>query len=258
MTSTVPTDELLPCPFCGGEANIIEYPAHSHSPALVAAIGIPDHPGSWASECQRCGCGLIHATEAEAIAAWNRRTPPASAKNETGIEPIATFEVRTLSSNGMRGCTHLMPDLWWSDFKDGMHPLYSATQLAEITRQRDEALALVDRLKMEAVGHAGEARTANATIYEIYQVLTGATGEPGNWNGAQPARKYVERTTARIADLEAQVKAGAVPEGWKLVPWEPTDEMVKSGYSQCIGSGNVRGVFSAMLAASPQAPGVEE
>ena len=68
--------ELLPCPFCGGAANLIEYPPHSHSPALVEAIGIADHPGSWAAECQHCGCGFIHDTAAEATAAWNTRALP--------------------------------------------------------------------------------------------------------------------------------------------------------------------------------------
>lgn len=49
----------------------------------------------------------------------------------------------------------------------------------------------LDSVLVEARIHAQEARTANATIAEIYQVLTGATGEPGNWNGAEPARKIM-------------------------------------------------------------------
>lgn len=56
--------------------------------------------------------------------------------------------------------------------------------------------ALAERLKQEAQIHAQEARTANHTIGEIYQCVTGATGEPGNWHGAEPVR-------ARIAQLEA-------------------------------------------------------
>ena len=45
---------------------------------------------------------------------------------------------------------------------------------------------LVANLKMEARCNAMEAKTANATIAEIYQVITRKTGEPGNWNGARP------------------------------------------------------------------------
>lgn len=55
---------------------------------------------------------------------------------------------------------------------------------------------LAERLKLEAQGHASEAKTANSTIYEIYQVLSGGKGEPGNWNGAEPARRYVETAEA--------------------------------------------------------------
>jgi len=40
--------------------------------------------------------------------------------------------------------------------------------------------ALIERLKLEAQSHAQEARTANATIAEIYQLCTEATGELGN------------------------------------------------------------------------------
>lgn len=60
-----------------------------------------------------------------------------------------------------------------------------------------ELETLCEKLKLEAQIHAQEARTANATIAEIYQVVTGRTGEPGNWNGAEPVKK-------RIVELEAQ------------------------------------------------------
>jgi hypothetical protein len=56
-------------------------------------------------------------------------------------------------------------------------------------------------LLLQAQGHASEARTANSTIYEIYQVLSGGTGEPGNWHGAEPAREYVARVEAANATL---------------------------------------------------------
>jgi len=63
-------------------------------------------------------------------------------------------------------------------------------------------LVQIERLKQEAQIHAQEARTANATIAEIYRVCSGGTGEPGNWNGAEPVR-------ARIAELESQLAAAA-------------------------------------------------
>lgn len=51
-------NELLPCPFCGGEAHAIE-------PARYGK--------SWGVRCE-CGAFLgFEQTEAEAIAAWNTR-----------------------------------------------------------------------------------------------------------------------------------------------------------------------------------------
>lgn len=66
--------------------------------------------------------------------------------------------------------------------------------------------ALIERLKLEAQAHAGEARTANATIGEIYQAISGATGEPGNWNGAEPVRAYVAAKDATIARLRGALE----------------------------------------------------
>lgn len=64
-------------------------------------------------------------------------------------------------------------------------------ELAALKIERDEAKSLVERLKLEAQAHAQEARTANATIAEIYQVCSGSTGEPGNWHGAEPVRAAI-------------------------------------------------------------------
>lgn len=49
-----------------------------------------------------------------------------------------------------------------------------------------------ERLKMEAEGHAMEARTANSTINAAYQAVTGKTGEPGTWNGERPIVECIE------------------------------------------------------------------
>jgi len=68
--------------------------------------------------------------------------------------------------------------------------------IAELLRELDEIKTLVARLKQEAQIHSQEARTANATIAEIYQAISGSTGEPGNWNGAEPVRKLVAERDA--------------------------------------------------------------
>ncbi len=77
-----------------------------------------------------------------------------------------------------------------------------ARTLDAAIERAEKAEALIDRLRREAEQHAQEARTANATIAEIYQAVTDATGEPGNWNGAEPVRARLTALKARVAELE--------------------------------------------------------
>lgn len=78
--------------------------------------------------------------------------------------------------------------------------LISALEAAN--KRADEAEALVETLKREAQLHAQEARTANATIAEIYREVSGGKGEPGNWNGAEPVRAELTALRARVAIMQ--------------------------------------------------------
>lgn len=86
------------------------------------------------------------------------------------------------------------------------------------------------------------------------------------WAGDEPyhvfrteasARNYVEGLSehhddARVVPLYAAPQP-AIPDGWKLVPMEPTEEMLRSAFYEAGGSyENTEGIYSAMLAASPQ------
>lgn len=67
--------DLKSCPFCGGEAFIRRIEAHDHTPMLKALCPDlePAEETYW-PECTKCGCAKEgKPTEAEAIAAWNRR-----------------------------------------------------------------------------------------------------------------------------------------------------------------------------------------
>lgn len=81
----------------------------------------------------------------------------------------------------------------------------AALALSDITAERDRLRRLVDKLKLEAQGHAMEARGANATIGEIYQVVTKSAGEPGNWHGAKPVRDAFAALEHENAELRAQL-----------------------------------------------------
>lgn len=111
--------------------------------------------------------------------------------------------------------------------------------LVEIERLR----ALVSRLRLEAQVHAQEARTANATIAEIYQCVTGSTGEPGNWNGAKPVVGMITRLRAQLA--EAMMAANRFFElGWfSCTNWADRPDLLAD-----IGSPAYRKERDAMIA----------
>lgn len=53
-----------------------------------------------------------------------------------------------------------------------------------------------------------------------------------------------------------QGKKDAIPDGWQLVPKEPTDDMLDTGYcstSQMECWGHAKAVYQAILAAAPKA-----
>lgn len=85
-----------------------------------------------------------------------------------------------------------------------------ARKAEALQRRAEEAEALAERLKREAQFHASEARTANSTIYEIYQVVSGGRGEPGNWHGAEPVRAKLEALQRENAELREALKPFAL------------------------------------------------
>ena len=89
---------------------------------------------------------------------------------------------------------------------NGADPLMdeAAAAIERLVADRDEARELAERLKLEAQGHAMEARTANSTNYEIYQVVSGAKGERGNWHGATPVRERFAALTEALTPFAAE------------------------------------------------------
>ena len=86
--------------------------------------------------------------------------------------------------------------------------------IESLRTQLAEAEELNDTLRQEAQIHAQEARTANGTIYEIYQAITGATGEPGNWNGAKPVIEKLAQLQERAGELEGAIEKISESKDW--------------------------------------------
>ncbi len=63
-------------------------------------------------------------------------------------------------------------------------------------------------------------------------------------------RYRIERLERLCAALLAHIQRG-VPEGWQLVPKEPTKDMVEAAYDNVTGGGGRAAIYAAMLAAAP-------
>lgn len=79
-------------------------------------------------------------------------------------------------------------------------------QLSTAKEEIERLKTLASRLQQEAEIHAGEARAHKASLHEAYQAVTGATGEPGNWNGAEPVKNFVSTARDRISALEEAIQ----------------------------------------------------
>lgn len=74
----------------------------------------------------------------------------------------------------------------------------------------------------------------------------------------QVATDEIERLRQRVQELEPQpnTNPAPIPEGWQLVPIEPTEEMRDEGREMYRNDGDELDIYQAMLAAAPK-PGGE-
>ena len=90
MTDLIKRDDaLLPCPFCGGDKNIICRTDYDGRDAYAVSCRYPECHGAIFT----LGYGYF-ADKAEAIAAWNTRALPAVT---VGVKPLNQFGVRELA-----------------------------------------------------------------------------------------------------------------------------------------------------------------
>lgn len=69
-----------------------------------------------------------------------------------------------------------------------------------LKEERERLRTENEQLKQQAQVWKQEARTMQNTVAECYQAVTGSTGEPGSWNGANPVRELV-RERDRLRDI---------------------------------------------------------
>lgn len=122
-------------------------------------------------------------------------------------------------------------------------------------------LRLAETFKLEAQIHAQEARTANATIAEIYQLCSGGTGEPGNWNGADPVRQKIAALDAnahaeivRLRTENVVLEAKLVQRAQEKITEEMHIAAVKVLHRASGVDGLPQRMLDAMRSAAPAAP----
>ena len=68
--------------------------------------------------------------------------------------------------------------------------------IKSLRAERDKLLWIVEQIKMQAQTWAGEAKCQTNTVQEIYRLVSGKTGEKGDWNGAKPVANLIAERDA--------------------------------------------------------------
>lgn len=204
----------------------------SSDPVGVFNIGnetCPDHLVAWTAKGQNLPNGVY----------WLHIAPPAAVIPE-GWEPCSP---EWIDRNGPCSCgespriafgttgTHYHPHIWQKPapvaVPDDIRNRLKAEGVAEVLKDAAEYAPLT----------AGQWETLTNNWHQTFLGLSG------------------DENACRAAMLKAgPVTAATVPDGWKLVPVEPTKEMIDAGWSYYMTtkSPSSLGVYGAMLAAAPE------
>ena len=121
-----------------------------------------------------------------------------------------------------------------------------------------EGTTHIDKLDCYLIPHYGFKAYFKAFKYVdgvLYSYRTDSDNEYGQWIRAKPL--YKEGRVPAVYPLYAQPSpqpAPSIPEGWKLVPIEPTEKMKHAGraaaWSNAVAYNETRDIYKAMLAAA--------
>src|SRR5690625_4619739 len=236
MTNTYDTSNFLPCPFCGAKPKAIDWPG---GPMAKVFIHCPND--NYDSEDGGCSVGpdVVGSDMEDAAARWNRRQ---SQQAQGEAQGFTDYDAGALNDWGGGDVG------WWQDYIR-----------SEIERANDhwreqtgpEPLYLAPPAPAAVPEEATPEMEQAAERYWNERRFKGLTNDPRTWAGVYRA----------MVAPAPQPTPAAVPDGWKMVPVEPTDHMSDVGMVSAgidITENDARHVYSAMLTASPAPEHAEE
>lgn len=241
--------ELKPCPFCGSSAKLggirdgqqvfcTGHRCFARGPAVFHG------PGGW------------EACERDAIAAWNTRAllDAARAEQKEDAEPVAVLDGK--------GWVYFGPDVGIEYAPE--HPVDSgetpdATDVRRSTYFEDwlvgENQKLDGKVRELAVAHPPRAEQPVLSREAVYRVLRAMALEILETAGGGVSIAPDAATSKALDAILALASPGGEQEaeGWRLVPYNPTEEML--GASEFLATGasrdDVVADWQAMVLASP-------
>lgn len=239
-------ETLLPCPFCGGDpeedaGGCIEYHGHEHQEYSITCkqCGAEVYCSVGAFEKADVPCSCHHDTRKVCVDKWNKRSATLQVQYEDDDgEP--TDDERIMAIEGIHNCEQCGDEGWVVDEMGIMRFAWG------------QAGTLINEGTIQA-GNSTVITGAEQCIADAVELL----------QKAAPA--MLADNSGPDGPLAGRLKSPVIPEGYVMVPKEPTDEMIAAAMncedvlfngddSFCVQFGNI---YEAMLAAAPQSPGSE-